>query len=270
MRLTVRHSTLYSFDQPMRFVTQSHRLTPATHGGQRVIDWAVTAEGATFGAAFTDGAGDAVTTMTIAGPVRRVEVVVEGTVETADTAGILKGHREVIWPQVYLQPTAAVHPTRPLRELSEAAVLGIDREEELKRAHALSAAVSEAIVYEIGSTEANHTAAEALELGKGVCQDMTHVLISAAQLAGLPARYVTGYLLTGEEADSGEAAHAWAEIFTASLGWIGFDPANACCPDERYIRLGCGRDATEAAPIRGVSRGGGGEALDVSVVVAQQ
>lgn len=270
MRLTVRHNTLYTFDQPMRFVTQSHRLTPATHAGQTVAAWAVAAEGAVFGARFTDGAGDAVTTMTVAGPVRRIEVVVEGTVETADTSGILRNHREVIWPRVYLQPTAAIQPNRLLRELSEAAVKGIDQEEELKRAHALTSAVAEAIVYQVGSTEASHTAAEALDLGKGVCQDMTHVLISAAQLAGLPARYVTGYLLVGGGADSGEAAHAWAEIHIASLGWIGFDPANRSCPDDRYIRLGSGRDAGEAAPIRGVSRGGGGEALDVSVVVAQQ
>ena len=56
----------------------------------------------------------------------------------------------------------------------------------------------------------------------------------------------------------------------SGLGWVGFDPANRCCPDERYIRLGSGRDARDAAPIRGVSRGGGVEAMDVSVVVAAQ
>ena len=90
-----------------------------------------------------------------------------------------------------------------------------------------------------------------------------------AHAAGIPARYVTGYLLTGDEGE-GEAAHAWAELYVGELGWIGFDPANRCCPDERYIRLGSGRDARDAAPIRGVSRGGGSEAMDVSVVVAAQ
>ena len=75
------------------------------------------AEGALFGASFTDGAGDLVTTMTVQGPVERIEVVVEGTVETTDTAGVLRGHREVISPRVYLQPTAATKPNRALREL---------------------------------------------------------------------------------------------------------------------------------------------------------
>ncbi len=58
-------------------------------------------------------------------------------------------------------------------------------------------------------------------------------------------------------------------MFVPSLGWIGFDAANACCPDERYVRLGSGRDARDAAPIRGISRGGGTEEMDVSVVVSQ-
>jgi transglutaminase-like putative cysteine protease len=269
MRLSVRHSTLYHFDVPMRFVTQSHRLTPAGNAGQRVLEWGVSAEGAQFGASFTDGAGDQVSTMTVQGPVERIAVMVEGTVETADTAGVLRNHRETIWPRVYLASTTATKPNRPLIELCDAALKGAP-DGELARAHRLSAAVSEAIAYTPGATGAETTAAEALSLGNGVCQDQSHVLIALAHLAGLPARYVTGYLLTGEDTEAGEASHAWAEIHVDGLGWVGFDPANRCCPDERYIRLGSGRDAREAAPIRGVSRGGGVEAMDVSVVVGTQ
>jgi transglutaminase-like putative cysteine protease len=99
---------------------------------------------------------------------------------------------------------------------------------------------------------------------------MAHALIAAAHGAGLPARYVTGYLLAGAGVEVGDAGHAWAEVFVEGLGWVGFDPANRCCPDERYVRLGSGRDAREAAPIRGLARGGGAEALDVAVEVAQQ
>ena len=98
-----------------------------------------------------------------------------------------------------------------------------------------------------------------------MCQDHAHALIALAHASDLPARYVTGYLLT--DAEEGEAAHAWAEVHIQGLGWVGFDPANRCCPDDRYIRLGSGRNALEAAPIRGVSRGGGEEAMAVSVQV---
>ena len=66
------------------------------------------------------------------------------------------------------------------------------------------------------------------------------------------------------------AALLGRSYFADGLGWMGFDPANRCCPDERYIRLGSGRDARDAAPIRGVSRGGGIEAMDGRGVVAAQ
>lgn len=269
MRLKVRHATRYSYDVPMRFVTQSHRLTPASNEGQSVLDWTVSAEGAAFGAQFTDGAGDLVTTMTVPGPVERIDVLVEGVVETTDTAGILRGHREIISPRVYLQSTPAVVATRPLRDLAAEVLKGGDAGP-LDRAHRLSAAVAEAIAYEPGATDHATTAAEAFVLGRGVCQDMAHAMIALAHASGMPARYVTGYLLTGEDTDAGEASHAWAEIYNGDLGWIGFDPANRCCPDARYIRLGSGRDARDAAPIRGVSRGGGVEEMDVSVMVAAQ
>jgi transglutaminase-like putative cysteine protease len=270
MRLSVRHGTLYEFETPMRFVTQSHRLTPVSNGMQTVHEWKVSAEGAMFGAGFVDGGGDAVNTMTVQGPVTRIEVVVEGVVETTDTAGVLRNHREMVFPRVYMQPTAAIKPNRALIELAAAAIEGVPEDHPLERSHRLSTAVADAITYTPGATTAATTASEALELGNGVCQDMTHVLISAAHACGLPARYVTGYLLIGEGNEVGEAAHAWAEIFVETVGWIGFDAANRCCPDERYIRLGSGRDAQEVAPIRGVSRGVGVEAMDVSVLVAQQ
>jgi transglutaminase-like putative cysteine protease len=197
-------------------------------------------------------------------------VIVEGTVETFDTAGILRNHRETVFARVYLRPTACTKPNRALCDLRDRAIDGVPDDHPLERAHRLSAAVSDAITYTPGATGPTTTAAEALELGHGVCQDMAHALISLAHASGLPSRYVTGYLLTGDGADEGEAAHAWAEIFIETIGWIGFDPANRCCPDERYIRLGSGRDAREAAPIRGVSRGAGLEAMDVTVTVTQQ
>ncbi len=269
MLLSVRHTTTYVFDKPMRFITQSHRLTPSPSASQRILDWAVAAEGAEFGAAFQDGAGDQISTMTVQGPVDRIAVLVSGTVETSDTAGVLRDHRESISPRVYLQTTAATKSSGALAELIGKAV-GKPARDEVARAHALSLAVTEAIAYEPGVTHAHTTAAEAVEQGKGVCQDHAHALIALAHAAGLPARYVSGYLLTAEGETPEEASHAWAEIYLASLGWVGFDAANGCCPDERYVRLGSGRDAREAAPIRGVSRGGGTEALDVTVVVAQQ
>ena len=106
-------------------------------------------------------------------------------------------------------------------------------------------------------------------MGEGVCQDHTHALTAIARLRGLPARYVSGYLHSTIDGQAHDAAHAWAEIHVEGLGWVGFDAANRCCPDERYVRLGSGLDAADAAPIRGVALGTGSEDMDVSVRVEE-
>jgi transglutaminase-like putative cysteine protease len=130
-------------------------------------------------------------------------------------------------------------------------------------------AVADAIAYEPGATHAHTTAAEALKGGQGVCQDHAHVLCSAARVAGMPARYVSGYLFADADGKPHEAAHAWSELYLPGLGWVGFDVANRWCPDDRYVRLGSGLDARAAAPIRGTSRAGASEKLEVSVAVHQ-
>ncbi len=269
MLLEIRHRTLYRFGAPMRWITQSHRLTPSACASQRTLDWRASVEGAVVGARFTDGAGDVISTMTLAGPVDEVEVLVEGEVETSDTAGVLRDNREVVSPRVYLVSTPAIAPSARLTDLGVAALAGAEAEGDLARAHRLADAVGEAIAFVPGSTEAETTAAEALERGAGVCQDHAHAVIALAHADGLPARYVVGYLHSRDDGTAEQATHAWAEIFVAGLGWVGFDAANRCCPDERYVRLGSGRDARESAPIRGISRGGGSEAMEVSVVVAR-
>jgi transglutaminase-like putative cysteine protease len=265
MRLTVDHVTRYSYDAPARSVVQSHRLTPSAFAGQRVIDWEVTVEGGTKGARHRDGAGDLVQGWTIPGPVSEVAVHVRGTVETEDLAGVLRGHRETVSPDCYLGDTLPTRLDMALIALADSATAP----DALSLAHALSAAVSDAIAYRPGVTHAHTTAAEALALGEGVCQDHAHALIACARHRGLPARYVSGYLSVTEDGAAHEAAHAWAELHIPRLGWVGFDPANRCCPDARYIRLGSGLDAQDAAPIRGIARGGGREEMDVTVAIQQ-
>ncbi|MDF0600395.1 transglutaminase family protein [Psychromarinibacter sp. C21-152] len=267
MRLSVSHRTTYRFAEPVRDLVQSQRLQPADCENQRVVDWSVRAEGGQIGAGFRDGAGDWVQTLSMRGWVSGLTVEVAGEVETADLNGVLRGHRETVRPPVYLRHSRATRPSTGLRRLAEAAVAG--EETGLGRAHALARTVTETIVYSPGETDAATTAAEALEHGYGVCQDQTHVLIAAALTLGIPARYVAGYLFSEGGDAMAEASHAWAELFLEGLGWVGFDPANACCPDARYIRLGSGFDAVDAAPIRGVAQGVATEYLDVEVNVAQ-
>lgn len=266
MLLTVDHVTRYHYDQPVRGVVQSHRLMPSLCAGQKMLRWKVTVSDGQMGGGFRDGAGDWVQGWTVLGPVNEITVHVTGQVETLDQAGVLRGHKELVPPEAYLRKT---HPTEADAALIALAEGLTPEQDALAAAHAVSARVSDAIVYTPGTTTVQTTAAEAMALGTGVCQDQAHAVIAVARHIGLPARYVSGYLLVGIDGAAHDAAHAWAEVFIAGLGWVGFDPANRCCPDDRYIRLGSGLDSAHAAMIRGTTRGPGEESLDVSVTVHQ-
>jgi transglutaminase-like putative cysteine protease len=266
MRLRISHDTVYRYQRPIRNLVQSLRLTPSAFEGQKVHDWQIDVSGGVKGPGFRDGAGDWVEGWTVRGPVEEVTVRVTGRIDTRDMAGVLRGHREMINPLAYLRDSA---PTRPDPTLRDLAAEAVDAGDALDLAHKLSALVADRIAYRPGVTGASTTAVQALAQGEGVCQDHTHVLIALARLRDLPARYVSGYLQSTVDGQVHDAAHAWAEVHVPKLGWIGFDAANRCCPDERYVRLGSGLDAADAAPIRGVALGTGTEKLDVRVRVEE-
>ncbi len=266
MLLKVHHTTRYSYDAPVRTLVQSHRMMPSVFEGQKVLNWEVSVTSGQKGGGFRDGAGDWIQAWTVIGPVSEVEVVVQGLVETVDLAGVLRGHRETVCPDVYLRETHLTYADDKVQALAA----GVDHGSgPLSLAHALSHRVAEAITYRPGATDAATSASEAVERGEGVCQDHAHVLIALAKALGMPARYVSGYLLADSDGVAHEAAHAWAEVYVKDLGWVGFDPANECCPDDRYIRVGSGFDAQDAAPIRGIARGPGEESLVVTVKVEE-
>ncbi|WCR11231.1 transglutaminase family protein [Paracoccus stylophorae] len=264
MKLRISHRTVYRYDRPIRNIVQSLRLKPSVFEGQQTQDWKIEVAGGMCGPVFRDGAGDWIEGWTVRGPTQEITVISSGGIETRDMAGVLRGHREMIHPLTYLQTTRATEPAANLRQLADSVAHGDDT---LDLAHRLSHAVSDAIAFRPGVTQARTTAAEALEQGEGVCQDHTHALIALARMKDLPARYVSGYLHSSSSGEAQDAAHAWAEIHVGSLGWVGFDAANASCPDDRYVRLGSGLDAPDAAPIRGIGMGAGVENLDVAVQV---
>jgi transglutaminase-like putative cysteine protease len=129
--------------------------------------------------------------------------------------------------------------------------------------------------FKAASTDVDTPLIEAFEQRAGVCQDFAHLMIAALRMAGLAARYVSGYLLTqpppGQEALLGaDASHAWVQVYcpdTPGLpeGWLELDPTNDRVPDTSHVRLALGRDYGDVTPLRGVIRGGGRHTLDVRV-----
>jgi transglutaminase-like putative cysteine protease len=102
-----------------------------------------------------------------------------------------------------------------------------------------------------------------------VCQDHAHIFITCARQIGVPARYVSGYLMMNDT-ELQDATHAWAEVHLDGLGWVGFDVSNGISPDDRYVRVATGLDYSQSAPVIGNRIGTAGEQLTVQLQVAQQ
>ncbi|GAA5157677.1 transglutaminase family protein [Viridibacterium curvum] len=111
-----------------------------------------------------------------------------------------------------------------------------------------------------------------LEIRRGVCQDFAHLMIACLRSLGLPARYVSGYLLTepppGQERLIGaDASHAWVSLHVPEHGWLDFDPTNDMVPGNSHVTLAWGRDFTDVSPLRGVIQGGGDHTVKVGVTM---
>lgn len=266
MLLKVSHTTRYSYDAPVPYALQQLRLRPKSRGAQRVISWEVTIEGGRRELSFEDEHLNTVDLISFAPGAQEITVHCTGEVEVTDTAGVVGPQLGCVPLWLFQRPTALTRAGAQVRSL----VAGFDKpEDRLGLLHALSAQVLESLPYSTEQTSAELSAEQALTAGHGVCQDHAHVFIAAARHLGIPARYVSGYLLLEDGPDQ-DAAHAWAEAHVDGLGWVGFDVPNAVCPDDRYVRVATGLDYTGAAPVRGMRLGEGAEDMQVTLRVEQQ
>ncbi|MBO9500388.1 transglutaminase family protein [Brevundimonas sp. A19_0] len=266
MRVKVRHSTEYTYDQAVSRGLQKIRLTPKNSGGQTVVSWHTGVEGGTKELSYTDQHNNLVELLSIAPGTRTVTIVCEGEVDTSDTAGIIGQHGGYAPLWYFRRSTPQTRAGPRVRQLVRD--LGKDFDDDPSRLHALSALILDSVTYSTGTTDFATTAEQAIEAGQGVCQDHAHILIAAARLMGYPARYVSGYLMMDDRVDQ-DAGHAWAEVHVDGLGWVGFDVSNGVSPDPRYVRVATGLDYGEAAPISGIVYGGRNESMVVQLQVQQ-
>ena len=136
----------------------------------------------------------------------------------------------------------------------------------------LMSRIHEDFRYDTTVTDASTPVDRVFEIRAGVCQDLAHTGLAAMRSLGLPARYVSGYLLTrpppGQERLVGaDASHAWFSVWTPPFGWIDLDPTNDLIPGEGHITVAWGRDYSDVAPINGIVTGGGDHMIEVGVDV---
>jgi transglutaminase-like putative cysteine protease len=137
---------------------------------------------------------------------------------------------------------------------------------------ALGRTFAETFVFDAKATTISTPLATALELKRGVCQDFTHLFLSCVRQYGLPAAYVSGYLLTNpppgrSRLRGADAMHAWVSVFVPEVGWVDYDPTNACFTGDGHLVVARGRDYADLSPTRGVFSGGGTHRLKIGVTV---
>ncbi len=126
--------------------------------------------------------------------------------------------------------------------------------------------------YSSGTTSVSTPVEDVFRLRRGVCQDFAHLELACLRALALPARYVSGYLLThpapGKEKLVGsDASHAWVSVWCQEAGWVDLDPTNDTIAGEEHVTLAWGRDYGDISPVNGVIFGGGEHIIDVAVDV---
>jgi transglutaminase-like putative cysteine protease len=267
MRLDVRYTTGYTYSQPARRVIQLLRLTPQSFPGQHVLDWRVDVDRDAKLREHRDGYGNVVDMLYVDQPVERLTVEVSGRVLTEDRAGLVDGVPGCLPPDIFLRSTPLTGMSDSLATLAHA----LDRHgaAPLDKLHQLNERLHLRMRFDAEATGVGTSAAEAFDAGHGVCQDYAHIFIAVARALGTPARYVSGHLFRRDGAERQPATHAWVEAHVPELGWVAFDPTNGICTDDAYVRVACGLDYRDAAPVAGARSGGGAEDLAVEVSVSE-
>lgn len=142
----------------------------------------------------------------------------------------------------------------------------------LAGAQALMDLIYDTFTFDAKATEVGTPVHEVLTRKRGVCQDFAHLMIAALRSIGLPARYMSGYLLTDPPPGKprligADASHAWVSVWCPENDWVEYDPTNGIQPDLRHVTLGWGRDFQDVSPLRGVILGGLAQSPEVRVTV---
>jgi len=272
-RIAIRHVTGYEYERPVTSSYNEARITPISNDRQLALESTVEVSPAASVYRYWDWWGTLVHSFDIHEP--HDELVITGTsvVETSGpvdppaspctweelaTERFRDEHAELLSPSRYVPVDDGVD------ELAEELDPALDP---VETCGAVLECVRSHLRYQRGTTTVSTTAADALRIGSGVCQDFTHLALALLRARGIPARYVSGYLHPSSKAQPGEVlagqSHAWVEAFVGD--WLPFDPTNGSEVGERHVVVGRARDYADLAPLSGIFHGGPAKTLGVTV-----
>lgn len=257
MRLSISHDTTYHYADTVRASIQYLRLTPQESERQHVLRWDL--ELPRPARSQLDPYGNILHVLSLEEPHEAILIRASGQVEIDEACEFEHDNHSAL---PYLRYTRLTQPDQALTELARCSA------GERRDRHGLidlMQRLGEHMSYTPGATHVQSTATEAFAARAGVCQDHAHAFLACARSLGIPARYVSGYLFTEDEAHL--ASHAWAEAWLDDA-WYSFDVTNQLARPERHLKLAVGLDYLDACPVRGVRRGGGDETMHAQVFVS--
>jgi len=300
--LEVRHDTTYRYESPVSLAQHQAHLQPLADDFQTLESFDLAIQPApAFRRDSTDALGNRQTHFSLALPHRELHVCATSRVRVrARFEGLRAGSGSAWEPQALGLRYVAAGPGGA-RPRFEPAVQFLPPSPYVPRLPALRAYAAPSFppgcpvaegamhlmrrlhadfAYESRSTEVDTPLAQVLAQRRGVCQDFAHLLIGGLRMLGLPARYVSGYLLTcppegGAAMLGADASHAWVQVWCpgtegvaaqgGEAGWLDLNPTNDLVPSTGHVRVAIGRDFGDVTPLRGVIRGGGRHELIVGV-----
>ena len=263
MQLHIRHETHYRYDEPVKRSVQNLRLTPRRDPMQRAVSWNISAPGRRH--AQIDAYGNVVHLLTLDEPHHEIRIVVDGLVETLDSEFVPLPDEGRLSPLTYLAETSLTKADESMRSFTASQINRETVHED--QLLSLAVAVRERIEYVPGATEVHESAARHFRAPKASAKTTPTSSWACCRSAGVPARYVSGYLYTTNEGHV--ASHAWADAWIAKeQRWVSIDithgtkAARALLPPRCRARLyGCVPGARR-------SPGGGQEKMEVAVLVS--
>ena len=279
MKYKIEHTNIFEYDTIVDQSMNTIRLKPRTDECQRLLSYRADITPASLTKEHIDIWGNSVETFFIAEHHQHLEVKATSIVSIQKSPFI---HRidyspemnTIFHSQLFSEHYLAFLSNTAYTYLSADQMKQVDRElgvmtNPVQYAIDVMEYMHDHFAYDGNSTNVSTKGTESFDLMKGVCQDITHVMLGILRNKHIPARYVSGYLYVGENsALIGDAAsHAWVEVMVPGIGWVGLDPTNNVEALEHHIRVGVGRDYNDVSPVQGVYRGGS-QSLDVKVSVS--
>lgn len=279
LRLRIRHTTQFDYDEIAVSSFNQVRLTPRHSAVQNLLNFTLLTAPAAPLSTHYDHFGTMVYTFAVQPPHRQLMIVSESEVLTGvraqpapDTANIdaLADADLIDLNAEWLMHSPKAHNGPELMQFVTGAEYSRESTSVVQLIERICDHVHGSLSYQPGTTYVHTTVAEVLQRRTGVCQDYVHVTVASLRSLGVPARYVSGYFYAGDPSVVSEEpvevqSHAWVEAFVPGFGWWEFDPTNNCPADERHVVVAVGRDYGDVPPVSGVLQGGAGQRMSVRV-----